>query len=75
MTETMLDANGKGLAGPQVHISKQVAIIRVPENDTEAEDKPIKISVLINPKLSKTSEEISKVTGGISIPPGFKLPF
>ena len=23
----------------------------------------------------KTSEEISKVTGGISFPPGFKLPF
>jgi len=27
-------------------------------------------------KLKKrTSEEISKVTGGISLPPGFKLPF
>ena len=24
---------------------------------------------------SKTSEEISKVTGGIELPPGFKLPF
>ena len=24
---------------------------------------------------SKTSEEISKVTGGINLPPGFKLPF
>ena len=23
----------------------------------------------------KTSEEISKVTGGIALPPGFKLPF
>ena len=23
----------------------------------------------------KTSEEISKVTGGISLPPGFKIPF
>ena len=23
----------------------------------------------------KTSEEISKVTGGIGLPPGFKLPF
>ena len=23
----------------------------------------------------KTSEEISKVTGGLSLPPGFKLPF
>ena len=24
---------------------------------------------------TKTSEEISKVTGGMSLPPGFKLPF
>ena len=24
---------------------------------------------------SKTSEEISKVTGGINLPPGFKMPF
>ena len=23
----------------------------------------------------KTSEEISKITGGVSLPPGFKLPF
>ena len=23
----------------------------------------------------KTSEEISKVTGGVSLPPGFKFPF
>ena len=23
----------------------------------------------------KTSEEISKVTGGVNLPPGFKLPF
>ena len=69
MTETMLDANGIGLAGPQVHISKQVAIIRVPENENEVEDKPIKISVLINPKLSKISEETNNDWEGcLSIP-------
>jgi|TARA_B110000438_G_scaffold300873_1_gene354311 DNA-binding YbaB/EbfC family protein len=28
-----------------------------------------------NKLKKKTSEEISKVTGGISLPPGFKLPF
>ena len=26
-------------------------------------------------KKKKTSEEIAKVTGGIALPPGFKLPF
>ena len=29
-----------------------------------------------NLKLKKkTSEEISKITGGINLPPGFKIPF
>ena len=28
-----------------------------------------------NKLKKKTSEEISKVTGGINLPPGFKLPF
>lgn len=28
-----------------------------------------------NKLKKKTSEEMSKVTGGISLPPGFKLPF
>ena len=70
MTETMLDANGIGLAGPQVHISQQVAIIRVPENDdNEVNDKTIKISVLINPKLSKPSKEtVNEWEGCLSIP-------
>ena len=28
-----------------------------------------------NKLKTKTSEEISKATGGIDLPPGFKLPF
>ena len=36
------------------------------------------VSAHTNAKLKlkeKTSEEISKITGGIDLPPGFKLPF
>ena len=32
MSETMLDAQGIGLAAPQVHVSKQVIIFRVKKN-------------------------------------------
>ena len=66
MTQTMLDAQGIGLAAPQVHISKQIMIFRIPEED---EDDSIKISVLINPKLSKISDETdNEWEGCLSIP-------
>ena len=33
MVETMRDANGVGIAAPQVHVSKQIIVIKVsPEN-------------------------------------------
>ena len=38
----------------------------------------LKVAAHNNAKLElkkKTSEEIAKVTGGINLPPGFKLPF
>ena len=66
MTETMLDANGIGLAAPQVHINKQIIIFRNPEEDSE---KEIKISALINPKLTKISDETNNDWEGcLSIP-------
>ena len=66
MTETMLDANGIGLAAPQVHINKQIIIFRVPEEDSE---RDIKITALINPKLKKISEKTNNQWEGcLSIP-------
>ena len=66
MTETMLDAKGIGLAAPQVHINKQIIIFRIPEEDTEEE---IKITALINPKITKISDKMeSEWEGCLSIP-------
>ena len=71
MSETMLDANGIGLAAPQVHVSKQLMIFRVPEEEEENDtiDKSIEITALINPKISKISEETdTQWEGCLSIP-------
>ena len=69
MTETMLDAKGIGLAAPQVHISKQVIIFRIPKNEEEEENNTIEITALINPKISKISEETdTQWEGCLSIP-------
>ena len=69
MTETMLDANGVGLAAPQVHISKQIIIFRIPEEDEKRNNNTIEITALINPKIIKISEETdNQWEGCLSIP-------
>lgn len=73
MTDTMLDANGIGLAAPQVHVSKQVIIFRplLEENDAnnDRKDDSIEITALINPKILKVSKETNdRWEGCLSIP-------
>ena len=69
MTETMLDAKGVGLAAPQVHISKKIVIFRVPEEEVKNKNNTIEITALINPKISKVSEETdTQWEGCLSIP-------
>lgn len=68
MTDTMLDANGIGLAAPQVHVSKKVIIFRLPNNEKK-EDNTIEITALINPKLTNISSETEDDWEGcLSIP-------
>lgn len=59
MIETMYDANGVGLAAPQVGVLKRICVIDVGEG-------PI---VLINPeKIEESSEQIQDIEGCLSIP-------
>ena len=68
MTETMLDANGVGLAAPQVHVSKRIIIFRSPE-ENDQNQKNIQITALINPKISKITDETDdQWEGCLSIP-------
>ncbi len=54
MSETMIDANGIGLAAPQVHLSHRLFIYRNPDIP---EEEKIKVSVFINPQIEKISDE------------------
>ena len=67
MTETMLDANGIGLAAPQVHVNKQIIVFRIPKEEKDTENELIEITALINPKLSKISA-ILFATAPVPIP-------
>ena len=58
MLDTMYDANGVGLAAPQVGILKRIVVIDVGEG-------PI---VLINPEILETSGEQTGEEGCLSVP-------
>ena len=59
MLETMYEANGVGLAAPQVGVLKRIVVI-----DTTGEDPHI----LINPKIVETSGEQTGSEGCLSVP-------
>ena len=59
MIDTMQDADGAGLAAPQVHAPRRVVIFHVPDEragDTE-ESAPTPLRVLINPVIEPLTEE------------------
>ncbi|MBV8976491.1 MAG: peptide deformylase [Alphaproteobacteria bacterium] len=56
MVETMIDANGAGLAAPQVHVPLRVVVFqapadRTPQTENETFDHAAPLTVLINPLL------------------------
>ena len=61
MLETMYEADGVGLAAPQVGILKQIAVIDV----TEERNQPI---VLVNPEIVKAEGEQKGSEGCLSVP-------
>lgn len=63
MRDTLVKANGVGLAAPQVGVSLRVIIIRIPsEDDTIAE------YCLVNPEVVRRSGERTVREGCLSIP-------
>src|SRR5689334_13037070 len=61
MLETMEDADGAGLAAPQVHVPLRVVVFHVPQSRLAEDEAPDpesgKVHVLINPVLEPIGEE------------------
>lgn len=69
MIETMHEYDGVGLAAPQVHVSKQIAVIEVKDNPRYSTAVRIPLTVLINPRIEKRSKELTEDWEGcLSIP-------
>lgn len=68
MVETMRDAPGVGLAAPQVALSERVIVVEYDEDD-EVEDSPKKLYAVVNPEITRASQETEMgVEGCLSIP-------
>ncbi len=61
MIETLRDANGAGLAAPQVHIPLRVVMFEVPEERAGDSEESVArpLTVLINPEVEPLTEETS----------------
>ena len=73
MKETMVDAQGAGLAAPQVYVPKRVVIFVVPvspEDDVEEQDGVL--TVLINPTITPLSDEREMGWEGCLSVPGLR---
>jgi peptide deformylase len=66
MIETMHDANGVGLAAPQVGVPVRLFVIQTPEDLDEP--RAGELYVLYNPEIIKTDELYYPVEGCLSMP-------
>lgn len=65
LVETMYDANGIGLAAPQVGVTKRITVIDTSGEPSDDDDSP---HVLINPEIVEQSGEMSREEGCLSFP-------
>jgi peptide deformylase len=69
MVETMREYDGAGLAANQVHTLLQIAVIEVQGNPRYPEAPDIPLTVLINPAVTPTGEEmVDGWEGCLSVP-------
>lgn len=66
MLETMREANGIGLAAPQVGVLQRLFVVEVPED--EEYEEPAQTYILFNPKIIKGRGEQIGYEGCLSIP-------
>jgi peptide deformylase len=79
MVETMVDANGAGLAAPQVHVPLRIVVFQAPGersdpglSEAERFDHTAPLTVLINPEIAILGEEAEGGWEGCLSVPGLR---
>ena len=69
MHETMVAANGAGLAAPQIGVDLQLVIFGFEHNQRYPEAPPLPLTVLLNPQITALSQdEVDGWEGCLSVP-------
>jgi peptide deformylase len=69
MVETMREYSGAGLAAPQVHVPRRIAVIEVLGNPRYPDAPSIPLTVLVNPVVTPLTEEMDEGWEGcLSVP-------
>jgi peptide deformylase len=69
MVETMYEYDGVGLAAPQVHVSKQIAVLEVNKPPRYPDAPSVPLTVLINPRVTILNQEtVDGWEGCLSVP-------
>jgi peptide deformylase len=71
MIETMYEYDGVGLAAPQVHVSKQVAVMEVQHHPRYPETS-IPLTIYINPEITPLTEDMVEDWEGCLSVPGLR---
>lgn len=76
MLDTMADADGLGLAAPQVYVPLRLVIFRIPPPDVSYEEEldreTLPVRILINPRIEPLSEEKTLGWEGCLSVPGLR---
>jgi peptide deformylase len=72
MIETMRDAEGMGLAAPQVYVSKRLVVFHVPEERAEGNEAPEALTVLVNPEIEPLTGDMQPGWEGCLSVPGLR---
>ena len=69
MQDTMVAANGAGLAAPQIGVDLQLVIFGFERNERYAEAPPVPLTVLLNPQITPLgTDEVDGWEGCLSVP-------
>lgn len=74
MIEMMRQANGMGLAAPQIGKNIRLVVIEYRPEPNDDQDEAIPLQVLINPKVISTSRETDVIEEGCLSLPGIEVP-
>jgi len=72
LLDTMKDANGAGLAAPQIRISLQIVVFGFEKNMRYPNEAPIPQTILINPIINPLSTELKSGWEGCLSVPGLR---